>query len=166
MLLYSVSNFIHQSFVLLNILHFLVFSLSDLFHHISCHKPYLSDLFYMIFCQYFLYHSWKFFPNFKTSLSSVNLSSSFSPIFFSLSCCVIFSAYNIFFPYYLFCPLLSVQLFLCQMSNDILYHFFTGFFNCCLTIFHIVVLFIFVTFFLVFLSIIIGHFLKKDPVNV
>ena len=57
MLLYFLSDLFHQFLILLNIFHLLVFILSNIFHHISCHKPYLSDLFHQTLCQYTIYHS-------------------------------------------------------------------------------------------------------------
>ena len=56
MLLYLICDIFHHFTILLNLCHLLVFLLSDLFLQISCHKPYLSDLFHHIIIWYFLYH--------------------------------------------------------------------------------------------------------------
>ena len=58
MLLYFLSDFFHKFRIPLTLFHLPVFILSGIFHHISCHKSYASNIFHLILCQSYPYNFW------------------------------------------------------------------------------------------------------------
>ena len=165
-MLYFISYIFNQFTILLHIFHFILFLLSDIFHHISCHKPYLSDLFHQILFQYYLYPSFNsFYPISKLLYHQLIVTHHFQP-FFSIMLCYIFIICD-------FSPLSSVLSSVAYWVLSSSYvklsflsfyfsHIFSyiGLLNYCSSIFNIGVLFIFINFFLVLSSIVIINYWK------
>ena len=171
-MLYFISDLFHQFPILLNIFHWLVVILSDIFHYISCHQSYLSDPFRQILCQSYPCHLYNsIFQHFKFSIPSVNLSSRFSLLFLSIMLCYIFiNCCIISFVFFLILSSLLRFIFLrCQIILFFIFFFIHIFTYIMVRLLFILiqhwVLFIFITFFLVLSSITVGGGLKNDPVN-
>ena len=122
MLLFFLSDIFHQFRIILNIYNVLVFLLSDLFYHISCHKSYLFDLFHQVLCQYYIYHFWNLILPVSKCLYHKLISLYYFHQFFSIMLCYIFIICYIL-PLFLSCLIHPVEFHLPHISNYFLYHF-------------------------------------------